>query len=85
MILFFFGLSGGVVAKIKGNSFLLWFLISFSLPFLGTLAAILYRSERGGPRRPCPECGNVVPLHDQVCARCGADLDYPDEAYAARP
>jgi ribosomal protein S27AE len=41
---------------------------------LGTIAAIFYRSERNQPRRECPECGNVIALHDQVCMRCGRDL-----------
>ena len=77
MILFFFGLSAGTVAKIKGASFVLWFLIGFCLPFFGTLAALLTRNERAVARRECEECGNVVPIHDQVCSRCGADLEFP--------
>lgn len=76
VILFFFGLSAGVVAKIKGSSFALWFLIGFCLPFFGTLAAVLTRNERQAALRECDECGNVVPIHDQVCSRCGHDLDY---------
>ena len=78
VILFFFGLSAGAVAKIKGSSFVLWFLIGFCLPFFGTLAALLARNERQVERRACEECGNIVPLHDQVCSRCGADLDFPE-------
>jgi hypothetical protein len=77
VLLFFCGLSAGVVGKIKGSSFLLWFLIGFVLPIIGTIAAVLYRFERSEPRRKCPECGNVIPLHNQVCMRCGRDLDYP--------
>jgi hypothetical protein len=77
VILFFFGLSAGAIGKIKGSSFPVWFAIGFFLPFLGTLAAILYRYERAEPRRRCPECDNVVALHDQVCMRCGRDLDFP--------
>ena len=84
VILFFFGLSGGVVAKIRGNSFLIWFLIAFCLPFFGTIAAMLYRSERREPKRRCEECGNVVQLHDQVCMRCGRDLEWPEEALIPR-
>jgi hypothetical protein len=80
VILFFFGLSAGGIGKLKGSSFLLWFVIGFCLPVLGTLAAVLWRWERDEPRRACPECGNVVPLHDQVCMRCGNDLDYPLQA-----
>jgi hypothetical protein len=80
VLLFFFGLSAGVIGKIKGSSFLIWFLIGFCLPALGTLAALLYRFERREPKRRCPECGNVVALHDQVCMRCGHDLEWPGEA-----
>ena len=47
------------------------------LPLIGTVAAVLYRNERAEPRRRCPECNNIMPLHDQVCMRCGADLQFP--------
>jgi hypothetical protein len=77
IICFFFGLAGGVVGRIKGSSFFLWFLISALVPFAGLLAAILYRSDRDEPRRQCPRCGKVLKLHDQVCMRCGLDLDFP--------
>ncbi len=78
MILLFFGLSAGMVAKLKGGSFFLWFLIGFCLPFFGTIAALVSRNERSTPVRACPECGNVVPIHDQVCNSCGADLAFPE-------
>lgn len=78
-ILFFFGLSAGVVAKLRGNPFWIWFLIGFCLPLLGTLAAMLHRSERGEPRRECERCANIVAIHDQVCMRCGHDLAAPPE------
>jgi DNA-directed RNA polymerase subunit RPC12/RpoP len=77
VVLFFFGLGTGVIGKIKGSSFFLWFLIGFSLPVVGTLAAVLYRFDRNEPRRRCPECNKVQPLHVQVCMRCGRDLDWP--------
>jgi hypothetical protein len=80
VILFFFGLSAGTIGKIKGSSFLIWFLVGFCLPALGTMVALLYRSERREPKRRCPECGRVVALHDQVCMGCGRDLDWPEEA-----
>ena len=79
-LLFFFGLSAGVIGKIKGSSFLIWFMIGFVLPVIGTIAAVLYRFERAETKRKCPECGNVVPLHNQVCMRCGRDLDFPAQA-----
>jgi hypothetical protein len=79
----FCGLSAGLIGKVKGSSFWIWFAIGLVLPLLGTIAALLYRFERAEPRRQCPECGNVVPLHDQVCMRCGHDLDWPDSVAPA--
>ena len=80
IICFFFGLAGGFVGRAKGSSFLLWFAISGLVPFLGLLAALLYRYEQDEVRRPCPRCGKVIKLHDQVCMRCGLDLDFPETA-----
>lgn len=77
VILFFFGLSAGVIGRIKGSSFVVWFLIGFCVPVAGTLAAVLYRWERDEPQRVCEECDNVMPLHVQVCTRCGRDLSWP--------
>jgi hypothetical protein len=77
VLLFFFGLSAGTVAKIKGSSFFIWFLIGAVLPIIGTIGAVLYRNERLEGRRRCPECGNVVGISTQVCTRCGRDLDFP--------
>lgn len=74
VILFFFGLATGIVGRIKGSSFLVWFLIGFCLPVLGLLGAILYRWERDEPRMRCPRCGAVLKISDQVCMRCGEDI-----------
>jgi hypothetical protein len=79
VVLFFFGLSAGAVGKIKGSSFLIWFVIGLVLPGLGTLAAVLFRFEGKEPRRSCPECGKVLPLYQQVCDGCGRDLEFPAE------
>jgi hypothetical protein len=75
-----FGIAGAVVARIKGVSMLLGFLISATLPLLGLLVLVLYRSDREEPRRQCPGCGRVVPLHDALCTRCGAELEFPEVA-----
>ena len=50
----------------KGSSFFIWFLIGLALPGIGIFAALLYRYEQDDPLRQCPECGNVVPISDQV-------------------
>jgi hypothetical protein len=82
VIAFFFGLATGIVGRIKGSSFLLWFLIGACLPIGGLIAALLYRWERFEPRRSCPRCGATQKISDQVCMRCGEDLDWPDHAAA---
>jgi hypothetical protein len=90
VIALFFALAGGVVGKIKGSSFWLWFLISGLVPFIGLLAAVFYRVELDEPRRICPGCGRVVKLHDALCTRCGTELEWtpdqipPESAIAAR-
>jgi ribosomal protein S27AE len=77
-----FALAGGIVGRSKGSSFFLWFLISGILPFIGLVAALLYRFDRDEPRRQCPRCGSIVMLHDAVCTRCGSELEYPDVVLA---
>jgi hypothetical protein len=80
VILFFFGLAGGIVGKLKGGSFAIWFLISGLIPFIGLITALLYRREDAELRRQCPNCGKVLKLYDAVCMRCGEELEFPDVA-----
>jgi hypothetical protein len=83
VIMFFFGLAGGIIGRIKGSSFLVWFLIAGLVPFLGLLAAVCYRYENRELRRQCPTCGQVLKLYDAVCMRCGTELEFPDVAIAS--
>ena len=83
VIMFFFGLAGGIIGRMKGSSFFLWFLISGLVPFIGLLTAIFYRWENQELRRQCPGCGRIVKLHDSMCIRCGVELEFPDEAIAS--
>ena len=84
-IAFFFGLATGIVGKIKGSSFLIWFTIGLCLPGIGLVAALLYRWERQEPRRRCPRCGSVRPIADQVCTNCGEDMDWPEPDAVLQP
>ena len=81
-IAFCFGLATAIVGKIKGSSFWLWFLVGGLLPFFGLLAAIAYRFDSDELRRQCPNCGRVTKLHDALCTKCGAELDFPEVAIA---
>ena len=71
-----FGLATGWIGRMKGSSFWIWFLVGPG--HRGIVAAMLYRYEQDDPLRQCPECNNVVPVSDQVCMRCGADLNFPE-------
>jgi hypothetical protein len=85
IVFFFFGLSAGVIAKIKGNGpggIFTWFLIGFCIPFVGVLCAMFYRYENQELRRECPRCHRVVMLYDAVCMHCGDELAFPDVAIA---
>lgn len=76
----FAGLAGGMIGKVKGSSFWLWFAVSAVPPWIGVVAALLYRVERDEVRRQCPSCGRVVKLYDALCTRCGSELEFPETA-----
>ena len=78
-----FGLAGGIIGRMKGSSFWVWFLISGAIPILGLIAAICYRYEDRELRRQCPGCGRVVMLYDAKCLGCGAELEFPEQAIAS--
>jgi hypothetical protein len=80
VICLFFGLAGGVVGRMKGSSFILWFLIAALVPVFGLMAAIFYRWEDRELRRRCPGCGRVVKLYDAKCMACGSELEFPEAA-----
>ena len=85
IIAFLFGLATAIIGRAKGSSFFIWLLIGTVLPLLGLVAVILYRAEKLEPERKCPRCGKVLKLYDQVCTRCGLDLELPDPAEVHHP
>lgn len=80
-----FALAGGIVGRIKGSSFFIWFLISGVFPVVGLAAAVLYRFETDELRRHCPTCNHVCMVHDALCTRCGTELDFPEECEILPP
>jgi hypothetical protein len=84
VLAFFCGLSAGVIGKLKGSSFFIWFLVGTVLPLIGTIAAIAYRNEHREPLRRCESCGTAHALNVQVCTACGRDLDWPEQVIPAR-
>ena len=84
------GLLAGWIGRAKGSSFVIWLLVGLAGPVIGVLVAAVYRMEIDEPRRACPTCGKVVPLHDALCTRCGTELEWtsdqipPESTVAAR-
>ena len=76
---FVFGVATAAIARLKGSSVFIWFLVGTALPGIGILAVLFMRDERSEPRRACPRCGHVIAISDQVCMGCGEDLDFPAE------
>lgn len=83
VIALLFGIAGGAIGRMKGSSFWVWFLVSFAVPILGLLCAVLYRWDDRELRRQCPRCGRVVKLYDAVCVTCGEELEFPEVAIAS--
>ena len=69
------GLAGGMVARIKGSSFFIWFLICVIPPFIGLIAVLLYRFDTDEPDARCPRCGKHVKFYEALCTRCGELVD----------
>jgi hypothetical protein len=80
LVAVWFGLATGIIGRMRGSSFAIWFLVGAIVPVIGLFAALFYRSDRDELRRQCPTCGKIVKLHDAMCMRCGTDLDFPEVA-----
>jgi DNA-directed RNA polymerase subunit RPC12/RpoP len=68
------GLAGGIIGRIKGSSFFIWFLLCTALPPV-LLAVLLYRFDTAEPDTTCPGCGKRVKFYEALCTRCGTELD----------
>ena len=78
LVALWFGIATGIIGRIRGSSFVIWFIVGVVAPVIGVFLALLDRSERDEVRRQCPTCGKVVKLHDAMCMRCGTDLEFPE-------
>jgi hypothetical protein len=75
VIALFCGVAGGIIGRIKGSSFFVWFLVCVIPPFIGLIAVLLYRFESDELDTTCPRCGKHVKVYEALCTRCGQELD----------
>jgi len=66
-----FGLATGLIGRIRGSSFLVWFIVGFVVPVIGLFVALAYRNERDEVRRQCPTCGRIYNLLFKPPKRAG--------------
>jgi hypothetical protein len=85
VIIFFFGLAGGIIGRAKGSSFFIWFLIAAIVPVIGVVAAVLYRVEDNEPRQRCPGCGRICMAYDAICTGCSTELEFSDDTELLPP
>jgi hypothetical protein len=83
LVLLASAITGGVLGRLKGSSFFIWFMVCAVAPGFGQLAAVFSRDERTELYRHCPRCHKVVALHDALCTRCGAELEFPGTSATA--
>jgi hypothetical protein len=76
-------LAGGAIASSKGRSGFFYFVLSLLLPLIGIILVIGLSDRRravparqgdGRPRRPCPECAELVLASARKCPHCAAAL-----------
>ena len=52
LVALWFGVATGIVGRIRGSSFWIWFLIGAVVPVLGLVVALAYRADRDEGGRP---------------------------------
>ena len=65
------GIVGAVLARPKGRSPVLWFLLCAILPLLVIAIALLPPVVSEGITRKCPHCAETIRADANVCKYCG--------------
>ncbi len=78
-------MAGGIIGRMKGSSFFIWFIVCLVPPFVGLLPVVLYRFDNDEPETECPRCGKRVRFYEAICTRCGTELNpgYTDQSSPA--
>ncbi len=65
------GIAGAVLAKPKGRSQLLWFILCAIVPLLVVAIAMLPSVVAKGINKKCPHCSEVIKENATFCKYCG--------------
>jgi hypothetical protein len=69
------GISGGIIARIKGYSQLLWGVLCTVIPPLVLVILIMPVRVYEGQIKKCPHCNAAVKEGESGCWRCGKKVD----------
>ena len=69
------GISGGIIARIKGYNQLLWVLLCTVIPLLVLVILIMPVRVFEGQIKKCPNCGMVIKEGVTVCSQCGNNMN----------
>jgi hypothetical protein len=65
------GIVGAILARPKGRSPILWFLLCAIVPLLVIAIALLPSVVSKGITKKCPHCSEVIKEDATVCKYCG--------------
>jgi len=70
----FFGAVASAIARRKGRSDILWFLLGFCLHLFGLVVLFLPSVCKVGITKKCPECAEIVRAEANRCRYCGNEF-----------
>lgn len=68
------GMVGAILARAKGRSQILWFILCAIVPLLVIAIALLPAVVSKGYTKKCPHCTEIIKEDASVCKYCGIGL-----------
>jgi len=68
------GIVGAILARPKGRSPILWFILCAILPLLVIAILLLPPVVAKGYNKKCPHCAEIIKEYATVCKYCGIGL-----------